>query len=107
MSSSTIHEMRLNQHMVYPGAHETLQTSTTPVVSQQIGSRYIMIASGGDDHLVDFGETPGATMASALVPRGTMLLFNTESLIATDGNFQISVRAASGAGIVTIYYGAE
>ena len=107
MSSPNIHDMRLHQHMVFPGAHQTLQTSTTAVASTDIASGYILVASAGDDHLIDFGETPGATMESALVPKGTMLLFNTESFRATDGNFKVSVRAVSSTGIVTIYSGAE
>jgi hypothetical protein len=93
--------------MVFPGRHQTLQTSTTPVSSADVSGRYILIASSGDDHLVDFGESPGATMTSALVPKGATLMFNTEEFCEHDGTFKVSVRAVNSSGLVTIYTGAE
>lgn len=106
-NSATLHAMRLSQPMVFPGKHQTLQTSTTPATSADITSGYILIASAGDDHLVEFGETPGATMSSALVPKGATLTFNTEEFCDHDGTFVVSVRAVNGSGLVTIYSGAE
>jgi hypothetical protein len=99
--------MGLHQPVAYAGQHETIQTTTTPVTSGQISKRYIIVASAGDDHLVEFGETPGASMTSALVPKGSTLTFNTESYILTDGDFVVSVRAVNGTGLVTIYHGTE
>ena len=106
-NSPSLQAMRINQQMVFPSLHQTLETTSTPVTSNQITTRYIFIASAGDDHLVDFGEDPGATMTSALVPKGAVLQFNTENFVNTDGNFVVSVRAVSGSGLVTIYQGAE
>jgi hypothetical protein len=105
MAAQDLMTMQTQQAMLYPYRHQTMETSTTPVTSDQIATRFIYITAIGDDHLVDFGEAPGATMTSAIVPKGATLLFNTEQFTLTDGDFVVSVRAVSGTGMVTIYHG--
>lgn len=60
--------------------YQTLQTSTTTVVSNAFTSRRILITTGNLAQSVQFGTAPGVTTSNGFViPSNTSMIFNFKS----------------------------
>ncbi len=79
---------------------ETLQTSTTPVVSREITTSRVLIVAVGADIFVDVGADPDVEASPAVVPAGYPIMFG----IHNPGVDKVSIKTVSGAGWVTLYY---